>query len=126
MNIVSRKTVNNKEIGKIVIADEVIATIAGTAALEVNGVYCTPNNNNKGALINWINKKNVTKDVDIEIIENEIYVNISVVINFGFNITDVSCELQEKISSALELMTSMTVKEVNVSIVGIVEKTAQN
>ncbi len=127
MNIVSRKTVNDKEVGKIVIADEVIATIAGTAALEVNGVYCTPNNNNsKGALINWINKKNVTKDVDIEIIENEIYVNISVVINFGHNITDVSNDLQEKISSALELMTAMTVKEVNVSIVGIVEKTLQN
>ncbi len=126
MNIVSRKTVNNKEIGKIVIADEVIATIAGTAALEVKGVYCTPNNNNKGALINWINKKNVTKDVDVEIIENEIYVNLSVVINFGYNITEISNELQEKICSALELMTAMTVKEVNVSIVGIVEKTNQN
>ncbi len=123
MNVVSRKTVNDKEIGKIVIADEVIATIAGTAALEVDGVCSTPNNaSNKGNLINWINKKSYSKDVEVEIIENEIYVNVSAIIKYGFNIAKTSLEIQEKIKSALELMTGMTVSEINVSIVGIIEE----
>ncbi len=123
MNVVSRKTVNDKEVGKIVIADEVIATIAGTAALEVDGVCATPSSANaKGNLINWINKKNYSKDVEVEIIENEIYVNASIIIKYGYNISKTSTEVQEKIKSALELMTGMTVSEINVSIVGIVEE----
>ncbi len=123
MNVVSRKTVDDKEVGKIVIADEVIATIAGTAALEVEGVCATPTGtNNKGNIINWINKKNYSKDVEVEVVDNEIYVNISVVIKYGYNISNTSSELQEKIKSALELMTGMIVSEVNVSIVGIIEQ----
>ncbi len=121
MNIVSKKTVKDKEIGKIVIADEVISTIAGTAALEVKGVYCTPTNNNKGAIINWISKKNLSKDVEVKVIDNEIYVDVSIIINFGNNLSEVSEEVQEKIQNALEIMTGMTVKEVNVHILGIVE-----
>ncbi len=123
MNVVSRKTVDNKEVGRIVIADEVIATIAGTAALEVEGVCSMPTGtNNKGNLINWINKKNYSKDVEVEVVDNEIYVNISAVIKYGYNISNTSNELQEKIKSALELMTGMTVSEVNVSIIGVIEQ----
>lgn len=125
MNIVSKKTVNDKEIGKIIIADEVIATIAGTATLEVKGVYCTPSNN-KGAIINWINKKSLSKDVVVTVKDNEIYVEVSIVINVGFNLTEVSVEVQEKIQNALEVMTGMVVKEVNVTILGIVENTEEN
>ncbi len=124
MNIVSKKTIDDKEVGKIIIADEVIATIAGTAAIEVKGVFCTPTNN-KGAIINWINKKNFSKDVVVKIEDNEIAVDVSIVINFGHNIAEVSLEVQEKIQNALEVMTGMTVSEVNVNVVGIVENTTQ-
>ncbi len=126
MNIVSKKTVNDKEIGKIVIADEVIATIASTAATEVSGVYCTPSDAKRGAIINWINKKNSTKDCSVEVAENEIYVDISLVIYTGFNITKTSVEVQEKIKNALEVMTGMIVKVINVNIVGVLESSSEN
>ncbi len=126
MNIVSKKTINDKEIGKIVIADEVIATIAGTAATEVSGVCCTPSNAKRGAIINWINKKNSAKDCSVEIAENEIYVDISLIIYTGFNITKTSEEVQEKIKNALEVMTGMVCKVINVNIVGVLDNTSEN
>lgn len=125
MNIVSKKMQNDKQIGSISIADEVVATIAGTAALEVKGVYCTPTTA-KGAIINWINKKNLSKDVDIKIENNEIFVSISIVVNYGYKLQQVSMEVQEKIKSALEVMTGMKVSEVNVTVEGIIEENASN
>lgn len=126
MNVVSKKTVDDKEIGKVIIADEVIATIASTAATEINGVYSTPSGVNKSAIINWINKKGHTKDCFVEVVGNEIQVDISLVICAGFNITSVSEEVQDKIKNALEVMTGMNVSIINISIVGILENTTEN
>lgn len=126
MNIVSKKTVDDKEVGKIIIADEVMATIAGTAALEVEGVFSTPTKTNKKAIIKWINKKNLAKDVNIEIIENEIYVDVSVIVVSGVKLTEVSKVVQDKIKNALEIMTGMNVVKVNVLIVGVVENLPEN
>ncbi len=123
MNIVSKKTVNDKEIGKITIADEVIATIAATAATEVAGVYCLPSNVKRGTIINWISKKNVSKDCSVEVAENEIYVDISLIIYTGHNIIKTSEEVQEKVKNALEVMTGMTCKVINVNIIGVLDTT---
>lgn len=128
MNVVSKKTVDDKEVGKIIIADEVIATIAGTAVLEVEGVFSTPTKTNKKekAIIKWINKKNLAKDVDIEIINNEIYTSVSIIVLSGVKLDEVSKNVQEKVKNALEIMTGMDVKKVDVSIVGVVENIVEN
>lgn len=122
MNIVSKKTVGEKEVGQIVIADEVIATIAGTATLEIDGVFSMPNKTNKKAIIKWVNKKNLAKDVDIKIADNEIYASISIVVVAGAKLAEVSTNVQDKVKNALEIMTGMIVKKIDVSIVGIAEK----
>lgn len=125
MNIVSKKFVDDKEIGSIAIADEVIATIAGTAALEAKGVFSTPTMQ-KGAIINWINKRNLSKDVMVSVEDNEIYVNISIIVDYGYKIQEVSYDVQDRIKNALEIMTGMVVKEVNVTVEGVVENASVN
>lgn len=121
MNTVSKKIVNGKQIGSISISDEVVATIAGTATLEAQGVFCTPTTS-KGAIINWINKKNFSKDVTVVVNDNEIYVNVSIIVKFGYKVQEVSKDVQEKVKNALEVMTGMKVLEVNVTVEGIVDE----
>lgn len=107
-------------LGDIEIADEVLAIIAVTSALEVDGVTNTGSTN----ITEFFNKKHGTKCVNIEKIENSLNVNINITVNFGTKVIKVAQDVQEKVKSSLETMTGMEVLSVNVSVAGIVnEKT---
>lgn len=109
---------SNKNIGQIQIADDVLAVIAGTAALEVEGVYASHSVNLQEVSSKHA-KKNFTRGVRINTEGDSVSVEISIVVRFGSKIHDVSVEVQSRIKNALETMVGMNVREVNVSIVGI-------
>ena len=44
---------------------------------------------------------------------------VSVILKYGYSIPEVSEKIQERISSAIETMTGLTVAEVNVKIAGV-------
>lgn len=45
--------------------------------------------------------------------------DVALVIKFGFNIVEVSKNVQEKVKTTLETMTGLTCRQVNVKIAGI-------
>lgn len=109
---------NNDNIGKIRIADDVVASIAGIAAIEVKGVSKLTGNISK-ELVSKLGKKNLANGVKIEISEGEVTADISLELEYGNNIKKVSEEVQIKVKQAIENMTGLTVKVVNVVVSGI-------
>lgn len=109
---------NNDNIGKIRIADDVVASIAGIAAIEVKGVSKLTGNISK-ELVSKLGKKNLANGVKIEISEGEVTADISLELEYGNNIKKVSEEVQSKVKQAIENMTGLTVKVVNVVVSGI-------
>lgn len=107
------------ENGKVVFAPDVVATIAGLAASEVNGVASLV-----GTVIEGISgiftKKNMTKGVHVEVGQEEAAVDLSINVKYGFRIQDVCGEVQKGVKSAIETMTSLRVVEVNVLVQGVV------
>lgn len=107
------------ENGKVVFAPDVVATIAGLAASEVNGVASLV-----GTVIEGISgiftKKNMTKGVHVEVGQEEAAVDLSINVKYGFRIQDVCAEVQKEVKSAIETMTSLRVVEVNVLVQGVV------
>ncbi|MBQ3849402.1 MAG: Asp23/Gls24 family envelope stress response protein [Clostridia bacterium] len=107
------------ENGKVVFAPDVVATIAGLAASEVNGVASLV-----GTVIEGISgiftKKNMTKGVHVEVGQEEAAVDLSINVKYGFRIQDVCAEVQKGVKSAIETMTSLRVVEVNVLVQGVV------
>ena len=108
----------NSNVGEVQIADEVVATIAGLAATEVEGVAAM-SGNITNELVSKLGMKNLSKGVKIEVNSDSVSVDLALTLEYGYNIPNTSKLVQEKVKSAIESMTGLTVSEVNIRISGI-------
>ena len=120
-----RQTVKIHEkdkVGEVHIADEVIAIIAGLAATEVEGVAGMVGNFT-GDLVEKLGKKNLAKGVLVDVGEKDVSLELSLIVDFGSSIPEVTNNVQEKVKSAVETMTGLEVDEINIRVAGVnVEK----
>ena len=105
-------------IGEVKIADEVVTVIAGLAATEVEGV-ASMGGNITNELVGKLGMKNLSKGVKVDVTEEHVSVDLSLNIRYGYNIPAVSEQVQEKVSTAIENMTGLTVLDVNIKIAGV-------
>lgn len=107
-------------LGKVQIADDVIAIIAGLAAGEVEGVYRLTGNIT-GELASKFGKKNPGKGVKVELSPdtNTVKVYIAIEVLYDYSIPTVSAQLQEKVKQTIETMIGLQVEEVNIRIAGV-------
>lgn len=110
-----QETENN---GKVQIADEVIAIIAGLAATEVEGVVSMAGNITN-ELVSKLGMKNLAKGVKVTVNSETVVVDLALTLEYGYSIPKTSSIVQEKVKSAIENMTGLTVTEVNVRIAGV-------
>ena len=113
----NRKIVKIKEdnLGEVHVADEVVAIIAGLAATEVEGVASMAGNITN-ELVSKLGMKNLSKGVKVEVAEKTVSVEVALNISYGYSIPEVSEKVQEKVKSAIETMTGLSVAIVNVRI----------
>jgi len=108
-----------QENGALHISEDVVASIAGMAALETEGVSCL--GNGMGAdLADILGKKNLGKGIRITAGEdNSVSVDCTILLKIGFSIVEVSRNVQNAIISNLESTTGLKVSAVNVTVSGI-------
>ncbi len=117
-NKINHSSYDIEEVGHVQIADEVIAVIAALAATEVEGVsHMSGNITNE--LVSRLGMKNLSRGVKLTLHEEQVSVDLNLVLSYGVSIPDISKEVQEKVKSAIETMTGLTVNEVNIRIAGI-------
>ena len=114
----THKVYENDTIGEVRIADEVVAIIAGLAATEVDGVDSMAGNITN-ELVGKLGMKILSKGVKVDVTEEHVSVDLSLNIKYGYNIPEVSKRVQERVKSAIENMTGLTVLDVNVKIAGV-------
>lgn len=109
--------------GKVYFASDVVATIAGLAVTEVEGVANTVGVNNGFADIfsrrTPSNSKNLTRGIKVEILENTVGVDVTIIVEYGSPVPEVASAIQENVKKAIETMTGMTVRGVDVHIQGV-------
>lgn len=105
-------------IGTVKIADDVVAMIAGIAATEVDGVYAMAGNVTH-ELMSKVGMKSLTKGVKVDVLNKVVSVDLSLVLEYAYNIPTTCGHVQEKVRSAIENMTGLEVAEVNVRIAGV-------
>lgn len=100
----------------ITYSGEVIATIAGMAVNDVEGVAGMANA--VGAKIGGKNKA-ITKGIKVEIGPEEVSCDLYLLIEYGRPIVKVATEVQENVRRSLETMTGLHVVRVDVHVQGI-------
>ena len=111
-------TSENINIGTVQIADDVVAIIAGLAATEVEGVKAMAGNITN-ELVAKLGMKNLSKGVEVEVDNNKVKASLSLILSYGYNIPEVSKVVQDKVKTAIENMTGLTVSAVNVRIANV-------
>jgi len=106
------------DLGDIIIADEVIAVITGLAAMEIEGVASMAGDATK-ELISKLGINMLSKGVKVSLAGDVVTIDASLNLKYGFNIKSVSLKVQEKVKSAVETMTGLTVADVNIRVAGI-------
>ena len=107
------------ELGNIHISEEVLAVIAAAAALEVEGVHGLAANLGSDLAELLGGKKNLAKGIRIQVADQAVSVDISIVVKYGYLIPDVAKAVQDAVCSSMESMSSLTVTAVNVNVSGI-------
>lgn len=107
-----------KEYGQIKISEDVIGTIAGLAAAEVEGVY-EMSGSIAGNISEILGKKNLSKGVKVILNEEEVTIDLFILVEYGMVIPEISWKIQENVKSTVENMTGLQVTQVNVHIEGI-------
>ncbi|MFC4100970.1 Asp23/Gls24 family envelope stress response protein [Paenibacillus xanthanilyticus] len=107
--------------GIIRISDDVVATIAGLAALETPGIAAMSGGISEG-LAKRISGKNVQKGVSVEVGQLEAAIDLRIIVQYGIPIHEVCRVLQDNVREAVENMTGLNVVEVNVKVEGVAFK----
>ena len=120
----THKVYEKDKLGEVQIADEVVAIIAGLAATEVDGVDSMAGNITN-ELVGKLGMKNLSKGVKVDVTEDHVSVDPSLNLTYGYNIPEVSEAVQDRVKSAIENMTGLSVLDINIKIAGVNMEAAQ-
>ena len=107
------------DLGTVRIAGDVVATIATYAAKEIEGVAGMSGNSTSNFLSRAGVKMPEAKGVKVTVDNGNVDVDVSVILDYGYNIPATSSKIQARVKSSIENMTGLNVTDVNVRIAGI-------
>ena len=107
-----------EELGSVNISEEVLAAIAGAAAIEVEGVSGLGGGlGNDLAVV--VGRKLLSRGVRLSVEDETISVDISVMVKYGYVVPDVAKAVQDAVCGALENTSGLQVRNVNITVAGI-------
>ncbi|MGE5328732.1 MAG: Asp23/Gls24 family envelope stress response protein [Deltaproteobacteria bacterium] len=101
------------DLGSLVINEAVIATIAGNAATKCAGIASST------AGANFWNRENLTKGIKVTGDNEKVIIDVSIVIEYGVKIAQVSESIMSAISNQVKEFTGLEVEKVNILVEGI-------
>lgn len=111
------------ELGNIRISDDVVKTIAAKAASDVEGVYKLAGGV-ADEVSKMLGKKRPTNGVKVEVGEKECSIEVFVIVEYGYPISDVAHEVQKAVLNAVTELSGLKVVEVNVYVQNVKIRTA--
>lgn len=108
------------ELGNIVIDNDVIASYAGSVAVECFGIVGMAAVNMKDGLVKLLKKDYLNHGINVQVSEdNHITIDFHVIISYGVSIKTVSDNLISTVKYKVEEFTGMTIENINVFVEGV-------
>lgn len=106
--------------GEIQITPDVIATYAGTTAIECFGIVGMAKVSVRdGGIARLLKRESLTKGINVIIENNEIHLDFHVIVAYGVSIQAVADNLIENVRYKVEEYTGMSVKDVRIFVEGV-------
>lgn len=110
----------SNEYGKIIISREVIAVVAGLAAMECYGLVGMSSQRVQDGLAELLGRENLSKGVSVKFDdENNVIIDLYIIVEYGINIQEVAHNVMNKVQYTLKNMVGIDDVTVNVNIQGV-------
>lgn len=106
-------------LGKIVISEEVISTIAGATAVECYGLVGMASRKITDGFADLLGRENLARGVVVSIKDNEVIIDLYIVVGYGVRISEVATNVMERVRYATEKLAGLNVSQVNVNVQGV-------
>jgi uncharacterized alkaline shock family protein YloU len=108
-------------VGDTIIGDDVVASIAGLAAQEIDGVGSLGRSAVRRALAGAFADaaEKARSGVAVEVGKRECIVDLQLNVHYGYSIPSIINEVRKKVAARLLEFTGLIAKEINIRIVGI-------
>ena len=106
--------------GQIDISTDVIATIAGGAAVDCYGIVGMASKNQlKDGLTDILRKENFNRGVIVRKYEDEVHIDMYIIVSYGTKISEVAHNVQTKVKYTLDQTVGLAVDSVNIYVQGV-------
>lgn len=105
--------------GKIEIAQDTLATIAGAAVVRCYGIVGMVPRGLRQEVTEILGKDSLSQGVEVRIDGDEVRIDLWVVVCYGVKIVEVASNVMEAVRYEIERMTGLRAVEVNVNVAGI-------
>ncbi|ATO48053.1 MULTISPECIES: Asp23/Gls24 family envelope stress response protein [Brevibacillus] len=110
----------NTSLGKIDVSEEVIARIAGGAAMEVFGLVGMASRKAlKDGIAELLKKDNLSKGVVVRNENNEVSLDLHIIVSYGTKISEVAGNVQSRVRYTLEQTLGVEVSAINIYVQGV-------
>ena len=107
------------ELGSILIDTDVIATYAGSVAVECFGIVGMATVSMKDGLVRLLKKDSLKNGIQVTVEDNEISLDFHVIVAYGVSISAVADNLINNVKYKVEEFTGMTVEKINIFVEGV-------
>ena len=109
----------NTGMGEITINTDVIATYAGSVAVECFGIVGMAAVNMKDGLVKLMKKDSLKHGINVTLNENKISLDFHVIVAYGVSIRAVSDNLIANVKYKVEAFTGIEVENINILVEGV-------
>ena len=109
----------NTGMGEITINTDVIATYAGSVAVECFGIVGMAAVNMKDGLVKLLKKDSLKHGINVTLNENKISLDFHVIVAYGVSIRAVSDNLITNVKYKVEAFTGIEVENINILVEGV-------
>lgn len=110
----------NTNDGQVTITNDVIATIAGGAAVESYGVVGMASKSQiKDGIAEILRKENFARGVVVRQEDNRLHIDMYIIVSYGTKISEVAHNVQSQVKYMLSQSLGLSIDSVNVYIQGV-------
>ncbi|MFC0301463.1 Asp23/Gls24 family envelope stress response protein [Virgibacillus soli] len=110
----------NTNDGHITITDDVIATIAGGAAVECYGIVGMASKSQiKDGIAEILKKENYSRGIVVRQDNNHLHIDLYIIVSYGTKISEVAHNVQSQVKYTLNKTLGLEIDSINVYIQGV-------
>ncbi|WP_208589196.1 Asp23/Gls24 family envelope stress response protein [Gracilibacillus suaedae] len=108
------------EDGHVTITNEVIATIAGGAAIECYGIVGMASKKQlRDGIAEILRKENFAKGVVVRQDDEDVHIDMYIIVSYGTKISEVAHNVQSQVKYNLEKTLGLKINSINIYIQGV-------